>query len=99
RLLYVALTGPDVVTLLDRQDEHAAISDFPRPRRFNDRLDDVISNVVLNDEFNHDLRKEGDVVFRSAVDSLVTLLPAVPANFRYGHAGDIEFRQSVLYFF
>src|SRR5262245_53401931 len=95
----VALAGADVVTLLHRYYENAPVADVAGARRTDHGFDDVVGEFILDDEFDHDFREQSDVVFGSPVDRLVTLLPAVAANLRDGHARDVQFRQSVLYFF
>ena len=98
-LIDVAFAGADVVSLFDRKDEHAAVTDFTCSRGFNDGFDHVVDHFILDYELDHDFRKQRHAVFRSPVNRLVTLLPAVAANFGDGHAGDAQLRQRVFDFF
>ena len=42
----VLLAGADVVAVLDRQHEHAAVADLAGPRRLDHRLDDLVDDLV-----------------------------------------------------
>src|SRR5262245_42135361 len=94
----VAFAGPDVVTLIDRQHEDQAITDLACSRRFDDRFDDVLGHFVGAGELDHDLRQLCGAILRSTINGFVTLLPAVPAYLGDCHPGNVEFRQSILYF-
>src|SRR6266851_5435658 len=51
------LTRTDLVTLDDGRHEHPPISDFPGARRQDDRLHDVVNDVVRDDYLNLHLRQ------------------------------------------
>src|SRR5437773_59536 len=73
----VAFAGPNLVTLFDGQDEHAAVTDFAGARRLDDRLDAVGHQRILDDHLDFHFRQQTDVVFLAAVDRRVPLLFAV----------------------
>ncbi len=85
--------------MLDRQNEHTAITDFPRAGGLNEGLDRVFKDIVWNHQFDHDLGQQCDAVLSPAVDGLVALLAPVTPDFRHGHTGNTDLGQCILHFF
>src|SRR4051794_21438875 len=95
-LYRVLLAGADVVALLDRHHEDAAVADLSRAGGADDRLDGLIDRAVGDDDFDFHFRQQADFVLASAIDGRVPLLPAVAAHLGHGHARDVHFSQGFL---
>src|SRR5437764_8131608 len=63
----VLFSGPDLVSLADRQHKHATVADFAGPRRLDDGLDCFVCNRIVNDDFDLHLWQQAHVVFLPAV--------------------------------
>src|SRR5688572_22392944 len=79
---YVFFARPDVVAVINRQHEHASVTDFAGARGLDDRGNHFVNDRVGHDDFDLDFRQETDVVLLAAIDRRVALLAAVPPDFR-----------------
>src|SRR4030095_1129423 len=79
RLRGPALTRSNRVALLDRHDEHAAVAELPRARVIDDRLNDVVDQVVRSDHVDHAHREES-LVLDAATVSYRPGPPPTPAH-------------------
>src|SRR3954453_9448263 len=87
-LVLVSGAYPD--DAVDRRYPHLAVADATGLRGLHDDPRDVLDVPVVDEDLDADLRDQGDVVLRTAVDLGVALLPAVAADLADGHAGDAE---------
>src|SRR5690606_9103512 len=74
--LHISLARPDVVGVLDRNDEDAAVSDLARTGRRDHRGYHFFGQVVGDDDLDFDFGQERDVVLLAAVDRRVAFLAA-----------------------
>src|SRR5262245_26307652 len=89
-LVRVSFAGADVISVIDRKNKDAAVSDFSRSRRGDDGFQSLFDAIVCEHQLNHDLRQEGDAVLRTAVDGLMALLAPVSAHFCNRHSRYIK---------
>src|SRR5579862_1359836 len=74
------LAGADLVAVGDGCHEHPSIPDCPGTRRQNDRLYDIVDDVVRDDDVDLHLRQQAHVVLLASIDCRVALLLAVAAH-------------------
>src|ERR1035437_3744295 len=96
KLLALELAGADAVTLLDGEDEHAPVADFPGARRLNDGLHCFVHDVLRHDDFDLHLRQQADGVLLAPIDGRVTFLLPVAADLRDRDARDTQRSKCVL---
>jgi hypothetical protein len=86
----------DVVALLHRHDEHAAVADLTGAGGADDGLDGFVHHRVGHHDLDFHLRQEAHFVLTAAVHRGVPLLAPVPADLGHGHPGDVQLSQSFL---
>src|SRR5918911_1202947 len=95
--LLTALAGADADRLVDRADEDAAVADFAGVSRGDDRVHDLVDDVVGHDGLDLELGQQGDVRARAAVLLGVALLAPAPHDLGDRQAGHAELVERVLH--
>src|SRR5260370_32088872 len=70
----------------ERGDENLAVADLAGARRSADRLDGVVGAFVADRDIQAQLRQEGDLIFRAAINFRPALLPAITGHLADRHA-------------
>ena len=92
----VPLARPDLVAVLDRENEHAPVTDLSGPGGFNNSLNDFVHEFVWHDDFDFDLRQERDAVLLAAIDGGVPFLSAKAAAVDHRQAKHLDLVESLL---
>src|SRR5207244_3928518 len=79
-------------------DEHLSVAHATTARGRGQRSHNFVGASVGHNQLHFHLRKQIDLVLLAAIDLRVSLLAAVPAYFRYGHAVNTDAQQRVLHF-
>src|SRR5262245_26322002 len=85
-LVEVHKSGADVIILFDRLDEDASVADFPSSRGGDHGLDHIVHLVILDNNFDLDLRQKRNLVLDASVHYRMAFLTAMAAHFRDGHS-------------
>src|SRR5215510_9877960 len=94
RILTV-LAGADAYRFIDREDEYLSVAEFARAGGLDNRVDSVLDDLVVEDDFNLQFRHEFNLVFAAPVDLGVALLPSEAFYLADGHALHAERLQRV----
>src|ERR1019366_10743788 len=94
RFAALVVANPD--RLLDAADEDLSVTDAAGAGGAENGLHDLISQGVVDDDFQLDLGKKIDGVFAAAIELGVALLAAVSASFQNGDSLDARFDQGFL---
>src|SRR5262245_1625934 len=94
RILTV-LAGADADRFFDREDEYLSVAEFARAGGLDNRVDSVLDDLFVEDDFNLQFRHEFNLVFAAPVDLGVALLPSEAFYLADGHALHAERLQRV----
>src|SRR5215510_566661 len=94
RILTV-LAGADADRFIDREDEYLSVAEFARAGGLDNRVDSVLDDLVIKDDFNLQFRHEFNFVLAAPVDLGVALLPPEALHLADGHALHAERLQRV----
>src|SRR5262245_65112511 len=94
RILTV-LAGADADRLIDWEDEYLSVAEFASAGGLDNRVDSVLDDLVVEDDFNLQFRHEFNLVFAAPVDLGVALLPSEAFDLADGHALHAERLQRV----
>src|SRR6266542_3692036 len=87
---FAGLAGANAHDLLDRSDEDFPVADLSRSRRFDDRFDGALDQIVGDDHLDLDLGQEIYDVLRTAVELGMALLAAETLNLRHREPADAD---------
>src|SRR6058998_1386386 len=80
--LLIRQAGADVIGLIDVHDKDTSVADLSGPRGLGHDFDNVINLTILGNNFDSRFRQECDLVFEAAIDSRLSFLMTMSANFR-----------------
>src|SRR5262249_48636918 len=86
----VGLAGANAQRVLERRDEHLAVTDLSGARRGAERLDDAFRLVGRDRDLDADFRQEVHDVFGAAINLGMALLAAITFDLGHRHAADAE---------
>src|SRR4029079_15480060 len=92
-----AFAGPDADGFLDGRDEDFSVADASGAGDRRDRFDDVADDVVLDDDFDADLRDEVDDVRRPAIDLFFATGASEPFDLVGRHTLNANFTESIFH--
>src|SRR5215510_1759208 len=94
RILTV-LAGADADRFIDREDEYLSVAEFARAGGLDNRVDSVLDDLLVEDDFDLQFMHEFNLVFDAPVDLAVPLLPSEAFYLADGHALHAERLQRV----
>src|SRR2546422_6280037 len=80
--LLIRQASADVIGLIDVHDNDTSVADLSSSRGLGHDFDDIVNLTIIGHNFDSRFRQECDLVFEAAIDSRLSFLMTMSANFR-----------------
>src|SRR5262245_56503685 len=87
--------GANTDRFIDREDKYLSVAEFASAGGLDNRVDSVLDDLVVEDDFNLQFRHEFNLVFAAPIDLSMTFLPSEAFDLADGHALHAERLQRV----